>query len=655
MDFDRLIKLVREEKVSLFIGSGFSLKTGAPSVATLCKGILSQIDNEQICLEHKNDSLAKLSNYYVEEVCCGSRNNLIELLQNMFSFTPTNTEDQQALAQIPHFHDIFTTNYDTLLEDAYDKHNCQIIRKDADCAYIDKNKAVRIFKIHGDFENQDFIIVTSKDYDDYFKNNRNQLMWNEVKSHFLTDHILFIGYSLEDDNIIDIIKNISKAINKNQKEMFLIAPGFDGRKQGQLKKMKVHYYDSLATDFFAELIQQLKDNIWNDFKHHKVTAETFSRFCNIHDIAPEVAIKPDTDNQIVKYKSLDGKDLRHEINMTVVSKNKEMLDNLDFEKYGVQIKNSPFPNLPVLPIKKEELSSFSIRVNGLLIRDTAESVYLAPLVNKKTITIRIPSRQFLQKTETTVYSPRKGKIVYNIDCHIYNIKIEFELKDPDDEKSGMSVNLNLKFKDNYTDNNAAINWIELLCAFFSKEEIFINEYSQYPANTSFIDKVDVKYADIYSKFKTYYENIKQIELLTGITFTKYNCYTDESYKNSCIIASYLKHEPIYENCPNGVDFSTEDHFSDDFIKMAKSEAKFSAFSTVPNQNDFVLNDRKFTIKNALHILAPSVVTNITKLHNGKMKIDFHCDSKTIKVLYTDKTTQEEIPTINSISFNSIKE
>ena len=89
--------------------------------------------------------------------------------------------------------------------------------------------------------------------------------------------------------------------------------------------------------------------------------------------------------------------------------------------------------------------------------------------------------------------------------------------------------------------------------------------------------------------------------------------------------------------------------------MAKSGAKFTAFSTVPNQDDFVLNDRKFTIKNALHILAPSVVTNITKLHNGKMKIDFHCDSKTIKVLYTDKTTQEEIPTINSISFNSIKE
>lgn len=44
-------------------------------------------------------------------------------------------------------------------------------------------------------------------------------------------HILFIGYSLEDDNIIEIIKNISKAVNKNQKDMFLISPKFQGNEK----------------------------------------------------------------------------------------------------------------------------------------------------------------------------------------------------------------------------------------------------------------------------------------------------------------------------------------------------------------------------------------------------------------------------------------
>ena len=59
--FDRLIKLVREEKVSLFIGAGFSIKAQAPSVSMLCDAILAQLDNEQQREEHKNDSLPDLA------------------------------------------------------------------------------------------------------------------------------------------------------------------------------------------------------------------------------------------------------------------------------------------------------------------------------------------------------------------------------------------------------------------------------------------------------------------------------------------------------------------------------------------------------------------------------------------------------------------
>ena len=149
--FERIISLVRQEKVSLFIGAGFSLEANAPSVRMLCEAILSQFDNDQQRKEHEKDPLADLANYFVEEICCGSRNSLIEMLQEQFSFTPAKMDDHKALAKIPHFHNIFTTNYDTLLEDSYDKKECQVIRKDADCAYIDNAKPVHVFKIHGDF------------------------------------------------------------------------------------------------------------------------------------------------------------------------------------------------------------------------------------------------------------------------------------------------------------------------------------------------------------------------------------------------------------------------------------------------------------------------------------------------------------------------
>lgn len=188
-------------KVSLFIGSGFSLEANAPSARMLCEAILSQIDDEQLREVHKDDSLADVSNFFVENVCNGSRNSLIEILQKQFEFKPGKMDDHQTLAKIPHFHNIFTTNYDTLLEDSYSKEDCLVIRKDADCAYLDNNKPVKVFKIHGDFINPDYVVITSKDYEDFFNNRVNTQMWDVVKHDFLTKNILFIGYSLEDDNI----------------------------------------------------------------------------------------------------------------------------------------------------------------------------------------------------------------------------------------------------------------------------------------------------------------------------------------------------------------------------------------------------------------------------------------------------------------------
>ena len=644
MKFERLIKLVREEKVSLFIGSGFSLKAGAPSTSILCESLLSHFDNDQQRQAHITDGLAQLANYYVEEICCGSRNSLIDLLQRQFSFTPQNTEDHQALARIPHFHDIFTTNYDTLLEDSYDKNECQVIRKDADCAYVDDSKPVRIYKIHGDFNNQDFIVITSKDYEDYFKNNQNPLLWEEVKESFKKKHMLFLGYSLEDGNITDIINNICQTIKQNQKDMFLIAPGLNEEKRGKLRSMKVHYYDATADEFLAQLTQELRDNIWNDFKHHKITTETFTNFCHLHNIDPTISFQPKKDNQIVNYKSVDGKELRHEIDLKMPPQYKEIFDNIDFEKNGVIIKDSPFPHLPLLKIAKEDLLDFSLRVNGILIKDNAESVFLAPVAHKKNITIRIPSRSFLEKTELTIYSPRKGKGIIEFECAIYVIKIALEMKASENSDDGVNVNINLEFKDNYLDNNDAIKWIDLVCAFFDNEDIYVNEWSKEPLKKYLNEITDKqRYSVLYNKFKTYYENIKQIEILTGKTFSNYHGYTEDAFTISTMIIAYLKKEPTQLYSNDGFDFSSENDPDEDFVKAVKDKSKFTALYTVAYEKGFVLNEQTFKIPYALLILEPSVVTQMTKCDNGKFKIDFHCDSKTIKAIYTDDPMPEKLP------------
>ena len=175
MKFERLIKLVRKCKVSPFLGAGFSIEAKAPSVDDLKTAILSEFDNEELRNEHKDDSLQDLTNFFVEEVCNGSRNQLIELLHEKFNFTPACMNDHNMLATIPHFKHIFTTNYDTLLEDSYPIAERNIVRNDKDCTYIQEKKTT-IFKIHGDFTDPDSVIITSNDYEQFFEEPINSWM-----------------------------------------------------------------------------------------------------------------------------------------------------------------------------------------------------------------------------------------------------------------------------------------------------------------------------------------------------------------------------------------------------------------------------------------------------------------------------------------------
>ena len=66
--FEDLFSLVRREQVSLFIGAGFSKEAGAPSVCDLRKAILAKIYDVEKREAHKNDSLAVLSNFFVNEI-----------------------------------------------------------------------------------------------------------------------------------------------------------------------------------------------------------------------------------------------------------------------------------------------------------------------------------------------------------------------------------------------------------------------------------------------------------------------------------------------------------------------------------------------------------------------------------------------------------
>ena len=144
--FEKVVKLIRKEKISLFIGSGFSLKAGAPSASMLVDAIIAEADSD-FSNQLNGHQLPYVADEFVLS-CNGSRNELIQIIKKEMEFERQDVSDHKMLAKIPHFHRIFTTNYDTLLEDAFQHNHRTVIKSDVGCAYNNKN--IDIYKLHGD-------------------------------------------------------------------------------------------------------------------------------------------------------------------------------------------------------------------------------------------------------------------------------------------------------------------------------------------------------------------------------------------------------------------------------------------------------------------------------------------------------------------------
>ena len=642
--FEELISLVRREQVSLFIGAGFSKEAGAPSVWNLQKSILERIYDTEKRKSHENDSLADLSNFFVNEIHLGSRNPLMRILRKAFDFVPTCTDDHNLLAKIPHFRRIFTTNYDTLLEDSYAKNDVCVVRNDADCAYM--NKPFTVVKVHGDFTDPDSVVITSDDYKQFFSANKNPIMWDLVKTEFATKNILFIGYSLEDNNILDIIQKVSDAQGSNQNEMFLIAPGISPEKHEKLKELKVHYFDAVANVFLTQLIEELKEHITEDFKNKYISGETCTRFLKSYQILPTVQTPVQGNNAIKNVESTTEKPLLHQIQMSVKAEIGEKLKNLDFEKDGELVSNQFFPQRPCFRIAGENLLKCQHLVNGVVLTSDIKEILVSPVEKKFDLTFQIPSRDFLEMVTAKVYILNDKTIRFDVDCDVYFMRIGLHVFQ---DGSPATVTFNFDFKKQYKNNDNAIKWIDVPCALFANEDFIIQELSRFPLNlTSPLQSLE---NNNYDCFKRYYKDIKRIELAIGKKFKVYNECTEQSWRIAAYICSYLYREPINVRCDDkdGLNFSTKTEEGGELIESFKVNDHISIVTTDERVFKYELNNRTFNIPFGYRILNSCQITNIQKEENGQIFIEFHYDKPTFLLLLSGKSMSEEFPDMKPLN------
>jgi len=125
---------------------------------------------------------------------------------------------------------VITTNWDNLPENIFPDFKTFIGQE---MMFAEALSFGEIFKIHGSVASPDTMVLTQRDYEDYHL--RYAYLAAKLLTIFVEHPVIFIGYSLSDNNILNIINSIFACIKKSDHDKFkdrLIFVEFDPNAAG---------------------------------------------------------------------------------------------------------------------------------------------------------------------------------------------------------------------------------------------------------------------------------------------------------------------------------------------------------------------------------------------------------------------------------------
>lgn len=131
----------------------------------------------------------------------------IFIAEHLAGFYPTrNLEELELLRKASrHVAGVITTNYDTLLESIFPKYDT-FIRQD-DLLFSPLTGIGEIYKIHGSVEDPESMVIDERDYE--MLASRQQYLLSKILTIFGEYPIIFMGYSLSDQDIREVISAIA--------------------------------------------------------------------------------------------------------------------------------------------------------------------------------------------------------------------------------------------------------------------------------------------------------------------------------------------------------------------------------------------------------------------------------------------------------------
>lgn len=252
---DKLYKKAPLGNISLFIGAGFSRNSKPLGATTKQYPLWEELAENIIAKLYPNDSqderikrkakchvpsyIMQVSQEYEEMFSRKELDNLIEETIPDNLYEPNQLYEQ--LFALP-FKDIFTTNYDTLLERASSKIYGNPYKIISTADDLSGACSPRIIKLHGSFPNIKPYILTEEDYRTYPKTHKPFI--NTVIQSLIENDLLLIGFSGNDPNFLNWIGWIRDELCTCRQKIYLCSlNNFNEAQKRLIKKRGIEILD----------------------------------------------------------------------------------------------------------------------------------------------------------------------------------------------------------------------------------------------------------------------------------------------------------------------------------------------------------------------------------------------------------------------------
>ncbi|QDZ80161.1 SIR2 family protein [Priestia megaterium] len=212
LNIEAILEAINKDNLVVFIGAGVSANSTLPSWSDLIKKFAQGLGMSR---DLTTDDYLRIPQYYYNQ---RGMKEYYQKINDIFNVKLTPNIIHDRILELKPKH-IITTNYDNLIEQAIEKHLLfyDLVCEDLDLPYTSNGRL--LIKMHGDLDRKN-IVLKEDDYLNYSTNFK--LIESYIKSIFVNNTVVFIGYSLQDYDLKLILKSLQGILGEHFQKAYLI-------------------------------------------------------------------------------------------------------------------------------------------------------------------------------------------------------------------------------------------------------------------------------------------------------------------------------------------------------------------------------------------------------------------------------------------------